>query len=122
MIMGLSTVSSPVRDLDSARKWYSELLGLAPYFDKLFYVGFTVGDFELGLIPEGEPGTDGPRPLCGVADAEASLAPLTGLGARPLESLTDVGGGIRVALVLDPFGKRFGMIENPRFDPTGVKL
>jgi hypothetical protein len=32
-----------------------------------------------------------------------------------------VGEGIRVGAVQDPFGNRLGFIENPRFDPGGVR-
>jgi hypothetical protein len=37
------------------------------------------------------------------------------LGAREHRPLQDVGGGIKVAAVLDPFGNAFGIIENPHF-------
>ncbi len=32
--------------------------------------------------------------------------------------MTEVGGGIRVAGVLDPFGNAFRIIENPHFQPV----
>jgi predicted enzyme related to lactoylglutathione lyase len=56
-----------------------------------------------------------------VADAAAELARLTGLGAAPHEALQDVGGGIRVATLLDPDGNRLGIIEHPHFDPAAVR-
>jgi len=37
------------------------------------------------------------------------------MGARPHEPLQDVGDGIKVASVLDPFGNVVGLIENPHF-------
>ena len=55
------------------------------------------------------------------ADAAAALARLLELGAQPLDALGEVGEGIRVAAVVDPFGNRFGVIENPRFDPQAVR-
>ena len=121
MILGLRTVGYAAPDLAAAKAWYSRVLGQAPYFDEPFYVGFNVGGFELGLIPDAEPGIVGPRALWGVADAEAALARLLELGASPLESVSDVGGGIKVAAVVDPFGNRFGIIENPHFDVSAVK-
>ena len=36
-------------------------------------------------------------------------------GAKPFQEVTDVGGGIKVALVRDPLGNLFGLIENPGF-------
>ena len=121
MIIGLRTAIYPVNDLAAAKRWYTEVLGLPPYFDEPFYVGFSVGGFELGLIPDGKPGVDGPQPLWGVADASQAFARLVELGASPLDAVTDVGGGIRVAAVQDPFGNRFGIIENPHFDAGSVR-
>lgn len=121
MILGLRTALYPAPDLQRAKAWYSELLGQAPYFDEPFYVGFSVGGFELGLVPDGSPGTSGAQPLWGVADADAAYARLLALGASSLESVTNVGDGIKVAAVTDPFGNRFGIIENPHFDPSNVR-
>ena len=97
------------------------MLGRAPYFDEPFYVGFTVGGFELGLLPGAHPGTAGPQPLWGVANIEATYAGLLELGASALEPVAEVGEGIKVAAVEDPFGNRFGIIENPHFDKSAVR-
>ena len=121
MILGLRTAIYPVADLDAARRWYTELLGQAPYFDQPFYVGFAVGGFELGLLPGGQPGTAGSQALWGVADIAAAFARLLALGASPIEPVTEVGEGIKVAAVRDPFGNRFGLIENPHFDAKAVR-
>ena len=121
MILGLRTAIYPVPDLERAKAWYSQLLGQPPYFDQPFYVGFSVGGFELGLVPDGTPSTLGPQPLWGVVNAETTVAHLIELGASPLEPVTEVGGGIKVAAVRDPFGNRFGIIENPHFNPGAVR-
>lgn len=121
MILGLRTALYPVADLAAAKAWYSQVLQAAPYFDQPFYVGFAVGGFELGLLPDGSAGTAGPQVLWGVADADAAYARLLGLGAAPLEPVTAVGEGIRVAAVVDPFGNRFGLIENPHFKVGDVR-
>jgi predicted enzyme related to lactoylglutathione lyase len=84
-------------------------------------VGFSVGGFELGLIPEATPSTSGPQPLWGVQSAASAYARLLELGATPLEPVTEVGEGIKVAAVTDPFGNRVGVIENPHFDATRVR-
>ena len=97
------------------------MLGQQPYFDEPFYVGFAVGGFELGLLPDGEPGVAGPQPLWGVESADAAYARLLELGATALEPVADVGGGIKVAAVTDPFGNRFGIIENPNFMASAVR-
>ena len=96
------------------------MLGKKPYFDEPFYVGFDVGGFELGLQPQvpGDPvpvGGEGVVAYRGVQDADDAYARLLELGATERGGDQDVGGGIRVATVLDPFGNVFGVIENPHF-------
>ena len=51
MMLGLRTVIYPVTDLARGKAWYADVLGVAPYFDQPYYVGFAVGGFELGLDP-----------------------------------------------------------------------
>lgn len=121
MILGLRTAIYPANDLAAAKQWYTQVLNQPPYFDEPFYVGFQVGGFELGLIPDAQAGTSGPQPLWGVVDIAIAYSRLLELGAKSLEPVTEVGGGIRVAAVVDPFGNRLGIIENPHFDPTNVR-
>jgi len=56
-----------------------------------------------------------------VTDIEAEHARLLELGATALDPVTDVGEGIKVAAVQDPFGNRFGLIQNPHFDPQSLR-
>jgi predicted enzyme related to lactoylglutathione lyase len=121
MILGLRTAIYPAPALAAAKQWYADVLGVAPYFDEPFYVGFNVGGFELGLVPDGTPGTSGPQPLWGVENIEAAHLRLIQLGAKPLDPIVEVGGGIKVAAVLDPSGNRFGLIENPHFNVSTVR-
>ena len=74
MVLGLRTAIYPTRDLAAAKRWYTDMLGVAPYFDEPFYVGFSVGGFELGLLPDATPGTVGPQPLWGVRHRVGLLA------------------------------------------------
>lgn len=121
MFLGLRTAIYPAPDLAAAKAWYSKVLDLAPYFDEPFYVGFSVGGFELGLLPDGHPGVAGPQPLWGVSDIDATYHRLIALGAVVLEPVTEVGGGIKVAAVQDPFGNRLGLIFNPHFNAADVR-
>jgi predicted enzyme related to lactoylglutathione lyase len=119
--LGLRTVTYAVTDLERAKAWYADVLGKAPYFDQPFYVGFNVGGFELGLQPaEGElrPGVGGATAYWGVPHAERALAELLRQGAEVSQPLQDVGDGIKVAAVKDPWGNVFGIIENPSFPNT----
>lgn len=121
MILGLRTAIYPVNDLTKAKNWYSQVLEMKPYFDQPFFVGFQVGGFELGLLPQGESSIAGPQPLWGVANIEDAFQRLLELGAQSLEPIADVGEGIKVAAVKDPFGNRLGIIQNPLFNPKEVR-
>jgi predicted enzyme related to lactoylglutathione lyase len=124
MFLGLRTAIYPAPDLDRAKEWYKKALGIEPYFDEPYYVGFEVGGYELGLNPDvrnhepGTAGTAGGVAYWGVEDAAAAYAHLLAAGAAPHSPVADVGGGIQVATVLDPFGNVFGLIENPNFRRT----
>lgn len=120
-ILGLRTVTYPVSDLALAKAWYADVLDVAPYFDEVFYVGFNVGGFELGLVPDGKPGADGATAYWGVTNADAAYARLLQLGGAAHAPPTDVGEGIRVATVLDPFGNQLGIIENPHIRTGAVR-
>lgn len=121
MLLGLRTALYPAPDLARAKAWYHQVLGVAPYFDQPFYVGFEVGGFELGLLPDATPATAGPQPLWGVTDIDTAHAKLLAMGAAPLDPIADVGEGIRVAAVTDPFGNRLGLIQNPHFSIAKVR-
>src|SRR6266567_1294898 len=122
MFLGLRTAIYYVDDIAKGRDWYSTLLGFAPYFDEPFYVGFSVGGYELGLQPADAGGTNkaaGVVAYWGVENAEAELKTALERGATRNEDVQDVGSGIKVAAVRDPFGNIFGIIENPHFKLEG---
>ena len=112
MLLGLRTAIHHTPDIAAGKQWYSKFLGIAPYFDQPYYVGFSVGAYELGLMPDAKPAVGG---YWGVKDIQAAHARLLELGAEPRSEITDVGEGIRVADVLDPWGNVVGIIENPNF-------
>jgi predicted enzyme related to lactoylglutathione lyase len=118
MVLGLRTVIYRVDDLDKARAWYRDAFEVDPYFDEPFYVGFNIGGSELGLDPdvsEGAPGPGGSVAYWGVDPIEPTFERFLKLGATPISPVKDVGGGIKVASVADPFGNLIGLIENPHF-------
>lgn len=115
---GLRTCTYRVSDLQKAKAWYSEAFGTQPYFDEAYYVGFDIEGFELGLLPEIErqgPGVGGATAYWGVDNLDAELSRFEGLGARLLAPKQDVGGGVLLATMLDPFGNEIGLIYNPNF-------
>lgn len=115
--LGLRTVGYKVADITTAKDWYTKALGVAPYFDMPFYVGFNVGGYELGLQPEnaGSVKTSNVVAYWGVNNVAESYKALLDLGATPHGEPMDVGEGIIVASVKDPWGNTFGIIYNPHF-------
>lgn len=118
MFLGLRTATYDSKDLAKAKAWYSNVLGTQPYFDQPFYVGFNVSGYELGLVPSANAGEK--RAAAGIAywgveNARAAYQRLLELGATPLEPIQDVGEGILIGTVHDPFGNVLGIIQNPHF-------
>jgi predicted enzyme related to lactoylglutathione lyase len=111
MLQGLRTMIYHVADLAAATTFYTGVVGHAPYFNESFYVGFNVGGYELGLIPD----DDGVATYWGTNDIVAEHARLISLGAKSNDAITDVGDGIKTATLIDPFGNIVGIIENPHF-------
>jgi catechol 2,3-dioxygenase-like lactoylglutathione lyase family enzyme len=114
MFQGLRTVIYPAPDLEAAKEWWSSVLGMQPYFDEPFYVGFNVGGYELGLDPAADVEA-GAVSYWGVRNIEQALGTLMGGGAQPRTDISEVGEGIKVATVLSPNEDVVGVIENPHF-------
>jgi catechol 2,3-dioxygenase-like lactoylglutathione lyase family enzyme len=114
MFLGLRTVIYAAPDLAASKAWYTAVLGIDPYFDEKFYVGFNVAGYELALDPHADPEA-GPITYWGVSDADAALAALLDAGAAEHAGVRDVGDGIRVATVREPGGAVLGIIENAHF-------
>lgn len=112
MTSGLKTVIYPVKDLASAKKLYGTLLGVEPYADQPYYVGFNVDGQDVGLDPNGHSkGMTGPLPYWHVSDIQASIDDLVAAGGEPQQEPTDVGGGNLVATVKDADGNLIGLFQ-----------
>jgi len=122
MVQGLGTVIYHVTDLDRAKAWYANAFGQQPYFDEPFYVGFNIAGYEFGLDPDPASATGTGASAIAywrVADIARAVEHFQNAGALLRAPIQDVGGGIRVAEVADPFGNMIGLIENPQFQlPT----
>src|SRR5215203_974786 len=109
MFLGLRTCQYfiPPEKLGEATAWYTRVTGNFPYFEEPYYVGFTIGGFELGLLPDGgSPGPGGTIAYWGTEDIDAEVKRLLDLGAKIDTKPQDVGGDIKIAVVLDPFGNQ----------------
>ena len=111
---GLRTVIYPSPDLAAAKAWWTAFLGIDPYFDEPFYVGYNVGGYELGLLPSAAP-SDGALTYWGVTDVAAAVAAAIAGGATEHAPVAHVGDGIVTATVRTPPGAILGLIHNPHF-------
>jgi predicted enzyme related to lactoylglutathione lyase len=113
MFNKLRTVIYYVSDLQQAKEWYIKLTGNQPYFDEAFYVGFDFNGCELGLHPQDDTTTKGNQTVShwAVDGIEDCVKQLVEQGAGILHAVSDVGGGIKVATVIDPWGNAVGLIE-----------
>jgi predicted enzyme related to lactoylglutathione lyase len=128
MLRGLTTVNFLADDLEAAKQWYTELLGIEPYFVRPLdgppaYVEFRIGDYqhELGILDRryapaaATAGPGGAVVYWHVDDVEAALARLKVLGAQDYQPLTQWGAGFITASVIDPFGNVLGLMYNQHY-------
>ena len=114
MTEGIKTIIYPVKDIAQAKKMYSALLGVKPYMDEPYYVGFKVEGQDIGLDPNGhKQGMTGPIAYYHVSDIKTSLQLLLDAGAQPQQALRDVGGGKLIASVKDADNNVIGLIQQP---------
>ena len=112
MTHGVKTIIIPVRDLAAAKTLYRSVLGVEPYADEPYYVGFRVGDQEIGLDPNGhDHDMTGPVGYCHVDDAAASLLQAVDAGWRTRQDVKDVGGGGLAAIIEDTDGNVLGFLQ-----------
>jgi predicted enzyme related to lactoylglutathione lyase len=112
MFNKIRTVIYHVKDLQKAKKWYTALTGIQPYFDEPFYVGFDINGCELGLDPDGSQFTKGNHSITywSVDDINAAGEKAGAAGAEIISPVNNIGGSIEVATFKDPFGNNIGLI------------
>lgn len=123
MLRGLTTISYWATDLAAAKKWYAELLGIEPYFERPGYAEFRIGDYqhELGVIDSRYAPADSAIGPAGavvywhVDDLPATLEKLLSMGAQTHQAITHRGAGFITASVVDPFGNILGIMYNPHY-------
>ena len=138
MLRGLTSVRYHTTDLERAKRWYAELLGVEPYREQLEFAEFRAGDYQQTLVlldsryarnvsrldstastPVGrqrvgpEPRPEGAVVYWNVDDVPAAYDRLRSLGAKPHEVPRDFGEGFIGASVIDPFGNILGLLYNP---------
>lgn len=114
MNQDITTVIYPVKDLARAKVLYSKLLDAEPIMDQPYYVGYKVGNQDIGLDPNGfKQGMTGALSYYQVDDIKKSLQALIDEGAQKVQDIKDVGGGKLVASAKDTDGNMIGLIQMP---------
>jgi len=116
MNKGIKTVIYPVKDTAQAKALFSKLFGVEPHVDGPYYVGYKVGDQELGLSPSPygyKAGMTGPIAYHHVDDIKQSLKLILDAGGKELQPIKDVGGGMLIASATDADGNVIGLVQQP---------
>jgi catechol-2,3-dioxygenase len=87
-LKGISTINFTASDLEKEETWYSEFLGIAPYFKTKGYIEFRIGEYQ----------------------QELEL-----MGAKIHHPIVDRSNGFYTASLIDPFGNILGIMTNPHF-------
>lgn len=126
LLRGLATINFYATDHEAAKKWYSELLGVEPYFNVPGYSEFRIGDYqhELGIIDSAFAPNGATKSPAGaiaywhVDDLKRTLDKLISLGATLYQPITDHSGGkgnFVTASVVDPFDNILGIMNNKHY-------
>jgi hypothetical protein len=95
-------------------------LGVEPYIDGPYYVGYKVGDVEIGLDPNAQNAE--PVTYIDVADIKSSLQEMIALGATLLQDVKNVGSGLLIASVKDIDGNILGFRQKTRKDKSEERI
>ena len=110
MNKGIKTIIYPVKDVTQAKTLFRKLLGVEPYSCQPYYVGFKIGDQDIGLVPNGH--NAGMAAFYHIDDIKNSLQILLDAGAEIIQDIKDVGGGRLIASVKDTDRNIIGLIQN----------
>ncbi len=110
MTQNIKLIVYPVSDLAAAKTLYGKFLGVEPYADSPYYVGYRLDDLEVGLDPSGQAVVG----YIDVADIKSYLEALVDAGATMHQDVKDVGGGLLIAQVSDANGNVLGLRQSPK--------
>jgi predicted enzyme related to lactoylglutathione lyase len=105
MAQNIKLIVYPAKDMEGAKALYSKFLGVKPYVDGPYYVGYKLDNLEVGLDPPGQ------AVICyiDVTDIKKSLQTLVDAGAVIQQDIRDVGGGLLIAQIKDANGNTLGL-------------
>jgi predicted enzyme related to lactoylglutathione lyase len=106
MAQNIKLIVYPVKDIENAKAFYGKFLDVEPYVEGPYYVGYRVGDQEVGLDPNSK---IGPIAYTDVQDIKSSLQAMVKVGAEVVQDVKEVGGGLLIAQVKDIDGNVVGL-------------
>ncbi len=110
MAQNIKIIVYPVKDIEKAKAFYGKFLDVEPYVESPYYVGYRVGDQEVGLDPNSKVG---PIAYTDVKDIKSSLQAMIEVGAEVVQDVKGVGGSMLVAQVKDADGNIVGLRQQP---------
>jgi predicted enzyme related to lactoylglutathione lyase len=111
MARNIKLLVYPIKDVEKAKTFYGKFLDIEPYVESDYYVGYRVGDQEVGLDPNSNVG---PIAYTDVKDIRSSLQAMTEVGAEIVQDVKDVGGGMLIAQVKDADGNVVGLRQQSK--------
>jgi predicted enzyme related to lactoylglutathione lyase len=106
MVQNIRLIVYPVNDLERAKAFYGKFLNVEPYVASPYYVGYKIGELEVGLDPNSKMG---PVAYIDVRNIESSIQALLKVGAQILQDVREAGGGLLIAQVKDADGNVVGL-------------
>ena len=106
MAQNIKLIVYPVKDVEKAKAFYGKFLDAEPYVTSPYYVGYRIGDLEVGLDPNSKVG---PIAYVDVKDIKISLQAMIKVGAEVVQDVKEVGGGLLIAQVKDVDGNVVGL-------------
>jgi predicted enzyme related to lactoylglutathione lyase len=110
MANNIKLIVYPAKDLQKTKSFYSKFLGVEPYVDGPYYVGYKLDNLEVGLDPNGQAVTG----YIDVTDIMSSLQTLVDAGAVIQQDIKDVGGGMLIAQIKDANDNILGLRQSPK--------
>ncbi len=111
MARSIKVVVYPVKDVEKAKAFFGKFLDTEPYVASPYYVGYRVGEIEVGLEPNSNVG---PIAYVDVEDIRSNLQAMTEVGAEVVQDVTDVAAGLLIARIKDANGNVVGLRQQPK--------
>jgi predicted enzyme related to lactoylglutathione lyase len=106
MAQNIKLIVYPVKDIEKAKAFYGKFLDAEPYVASPYYVGYKIGNLEVGLDPNSKVG---PIAYTDVKDITSTLQAMVKVGAEIVQDVKEVGGGLLIAQVKDVDGNVVGL-------------